>query len=105
MPKKDWRENTYIEFQHGVMHTWRATHIKHRASESAFYEWLDEMQFEGFVRGRSSALAKLTSGNRTYFMFLSDLEHVMKNDFIKQGVIRGVFAFSKKGANYGVKLK
>jgi hypothetical protein len=59
-------------------------------------EFIDNLIFMNFCRGRSAAYAELkskTSGKK-YTMFLSDLENCFEN--FKNGEIKGLFTFCKK---------
>lgn len=77
------------------------------------YEWVDikkaeftgTLTFKGFERGRSAAYALFESEvlGRKYCMFLTDLAEAIPH--LSNGSIYGNWTFSKRGTNYGIKLK
>lgn len=65
----------------------------------------DDLKFDGFYRGRSSAGATFISLNdgKEYNVFLKDLAEIIKSDDLRSGVIHGQFTFVKRGQNYGLR--
>lgn len=70
------------------------------------FEFQDEIQFSCFSRGQSSAKAIFNSNlnKKKYFVFLADLGDMLKHGVEENGIIKGIFTFSKRGQNYGIKL-
>lgn len=70
------------------------------------FEFKDELCFECFMRGQSSAKAVFCSNlnKNKYFVFLTDLDKIIKHGIEENGIIKGTFTFSKRGNNYGIKL-
>ena len=68
------------------------------------YTFFDTLIFDGYSRGRSAAnmILKSKKLNIKYSVFMSDIgEIIMK---MNKGEISDNFTFTKKGANYGMKL-
>lgn len=66
-------------------------------------DFYDELAFQGFERGRSSAVAIFMNPDRKLFsMFLKDLAHAMP--FMVNAKLNGIFRYQKRGTNYGVRL-
>lgn len=65
----------------------------------------ETLQFEQMQRGRSAAysLWKDPEGH-TYPMFMSDLEELLINKIIRNGVVRCTWIVKKRGSNYGIGL-
>lgn len=66
----------------------------------------DTMRFEGFERGRSAAHAIFISETtkQRYSMFLTHLSELILSHvgILPGGVVRGKWAFAKRGSNYGL---
>jgi hypothetical protein len=66
----------------------------------------DLLIYEGYSRGRSSAVLNFTSLNdqKKYSMFLSEFDDFMKESgFEQRKIISGIFCFCKKGSNYSLR--
>jgi hypothetical protein len=63
------------------------------------------LKFIEFNRGRSAAYACLKDalGKRRY-MFLKDLEEVLRNGWFIGSELVGTFVYCKRGQNYGVRM-
>lgn len=68
------------------------------------YEWMDELVYTDYSKGRSAVNFEFTSRKtgKIYSMFLSDFCRSIV--FLKDASLSGIFTFVKRGANYGVKL-
>jgi hypothetical protein len=68
------------------------------------YTFFDTLIFDGYSRGRSAAnmILKSKKLNRKYSVFMSDIGDIIMR--MNKGEISDNFTFSKKGANYGMKL-
>lgn len=65
----------------------------------------DALHFDGFSRGCSSAKATFGNIDRHHReMFLTDLDHVIRNERITKGWFVGRFVFSKRGTNFGIRF-
>jgi hypothetical protein len=64
------------------------------------------LRFEGFSRGRSSAVFLWVSDeDRQYQMFMTDMDRLIKNVNIMTGKTdRLEWIISKRGTNYGISL-
>ena len=69
------------------------------------YVFDDDLKFDGFYRGCSSAGAIFKSLNdgKEYNVFLKDLADIIKLDGFRSGIIHGQFTFVKRGQNYGLR--
>ena len=65
-----------------------------------------DLTFDGFQRGRSSALATFKDENGVKFsMFLTDFSDViMRNALTGPGQLSGFFVIVKRGAYFGLRL-
>lgn len=68
------------------------------------YEFLDELEYIEYSRGRSSTIFyfKSKKDSKSYSMFISDFNKVVSK--MTNGIIVGRFTFVKKGSNYGVQM-
>lgn len=73
------------------------------------YDWRDNVPFTatmtiiGYSRGRSSVKIELEeSTGAIYTMFLVDLLYMLTNAVIMNGKVAGVWAFVKRGTDYGL---
>ena len=68
------------------------------------YIFSDVFEYNGYSRGRSSALIlfKSITDGREYPMFMTDFDSVARK--MVNGVLKGEFTFQKRGQNYGVKM-
>ena len=73
------------------------------------FKWHDNfildatLVYTGISRGRSAAGFIWTDMNgRRYYMFLKDMEKLVLEGHIDQGVVRGKFTFVKRGSNFGI---
>jgi hypothetical protein len=68
------------------------------------YVWEDELQLIKMEKGRSAAhfifQSRLTG--KTYVMFMTDLTKFLLKGTMTAGIIKGKWAFTKKGQNFGV---
>ena len=64
----------------------------------------DTLQYVTYHRGRSSAMFefKRASNRKSVYMFMTDIDDIVPK--MVSGTLSGVFTFSKRGANYGVKM-
>lgn len=69
------------------------------------YIFDDDLKFDGFHRGCSSAGATFKSLNdgKKYNVFLKDLADIINSDALQSGIIHGQFTFVKRGYNYGLR--
>lgn len=69
------------------------------------YIFEDDLKFDGFYRGCSSAGATFTSLNdgKEYNVFLKDLADIISSDDLRSGIIHGRFTFVMRGCNYGLR--
>jgi len=67
--------------------------------------WVDVLTYQGYERGRSAVNFKWVSTytNRRYYMFLTDMDEVLKTTEMAGGEIRGQFTYVKRGKNFGIK--
>lgn len=70
------------------------------------YEFEEEMLIEGYSRGRSAANFNLQStvDKRNYNVFMKDILEIMQNCTISESKVKAKWTFTKRGANYGIKL-
>lgn len=70
------------------------------------YKFHDILYIESMERGRSSAIFKLISvaTDEKYFMFMKDALEMMQEGVVDNGKIDGIWTFSKRGGNYGIRL-
>lgn len=63
------------------------------------------LEFVKFNRGRSAAYASFedADGKRRY-MFLKDLDEVLRNGWFRGAKLTGTFTYCKRGQNYGVRM-
>ena len=65
----------------------------------------DTLTFEGYSRGRSSAVFNFTDSNGdTYQMFMTDIDDLLREKDIINRQVKGTWTFCKRGRNYGIKL-
>lgn len=69
------------------------------------YEFTDTLTYVGYGRGRSAAHFYFKdSKNKTYNMFISDFDDLIKTGKFSSGTITATFTFVKKGQNFGIQL-
>ena len=74
------------------------------------FRWVDNYTFEavltyvGYSRGRSAAGFKFKDNSYEYYMFMTDMDDVLKNKTLYKGRVSGKWTFIKRGMNYGIKL-
>lgn len=65
----------------------------------------DTLTFEGYSRGRSSAVFNFVDSNgATYQMFMTDIDNLLKSKDLINRQVKGTWTFCKRGQNYGIKL-
>lgn len=69
------------------------------------YCFVDDLEFDGFSRGCSSAKALFRSLNdgKVYEVFLKDLVEIIRISDLRYGIVHGHFTFVKRGWNYGLR--
>ena len=69
------------------------------------YVFYDDLKFDGFHRGCSSAGATFKSLNdgKEYNVFLKDLADIINLSDLRCGIVHGQFTFIKRGSNYGLR--
>ena len=69
------------------------------------YVFVDDLIFDGFHRGCSSAGATFVSLNdgKNYNVFLKDLAEIICISNLRLGIVHGHFTFVKRGWNYGLR--
>jgi len=67
--------------------------------------WADVLYYQGYERGRSAVNFKWSSiyTHRRYYMFLTDMDEVLKETGVEDGTIKGQFTYVKRGKNFGIK--
>jgi hypothetical protein len=74
------------------------------------FRWVDNhefdatLTFEGYYRGRSAGGFRFKDNLYTYYMFMTDIDDLLKTKVIDKGVVSGKWTFVKRGMNYGIKL-
>ena len=70
------------------------------------YEWYDELYYKGYGRGRSADyfIWKSIISCKRYYMFMTDMDNILKTNDLIDRSIKGTFTFTKRGCNFGIKL-
>ena len=102
MKKQSWK----MRFQNGIPCAWDGDFYD---EERDNYEFEADLLLYGYGRGRSSAVILFIPYNESskknpiiYRVFLSDSIEILNHTV--NGRIKGVFTWTKKGANFGLKL-
>ena len=87
------------EEQKGIDHGWGI--VERWVPNTVF---ADTLQYVTYHRGRSSAMFefKRASNGQHVYMFMTDIDNIVPK--MDKGTLVGTFTFSKRGANYGVKM-
>ncbi len=74
-------------------------------------EWRDNgrvsmaLTYQGYRRGRSAAYIEWRdAAGKTFPMFLTDLDAVIRGHSIERGTVAAEWTFCKRGQNYGICL-
>lgn len=103
MTKVKWNQDLEIPFNNaGMMGYDEGFGLTHKVKNHIFNA---VMEVKYMSRGRSSAKLIMTNkiDNLEYEMFLTDVTDMLKNSLVNFGIIEGLFVFTKRGANFGVK--
>ena len=74
------------------------------------FRWVDNhgfdatLTFDGYYRGRSAGGFRFKDNLYTYYMFMKDIDQLIKGRVLEYGKVTGTWTFIKRGMNYGIKL-
>lgn len=103
MAKTKWNQDLEIPFNNAGMMGYDERFGQTHKVKNHIFNAVMEVKY--MSRGRSSAKLIMTNkiDNLEYEMFLTDVTDMLKNGLVNFGIIEGLFVFTKRGQNFGVK--
>lgn len=103
MAKAKWNQDLEIPFNNAGMMGYDERFGQVRTVKNHIFNAV--MEVNHTRRGRSSAKLIMTNkiDDLQYEMFLTDVTDMLKTGIVNFGVIEGLFVFTKRGNNFGVK--